>query len=67
MNRLIYIYIIGVLSLTVAALSSCGSAEKSERRGDAAWSLGEYAEAAGQYKRAYSQTPPKQKALRGRI
>ena len=48
-------------------VASCGSAEKSMKRGDAALSLGEYAEAAGQYKRAYSQTPPKDKQKRGQI
>lgn len=57
-----------VCALAVLLVSvGCGSAEKSMRRGDAALALGEYAEAAGQYKRAYSQTPPKDKAQRGLI
>lgn len=57
-----------VCALAVLLVSvGCGSAEKSMRRGDAALSLGEYAEAAGQYKRAYSQTHPKDKAQRGLI
>lgn len=47
--------------------TSCGSVEKSIKRGDAALALGEYAEAAGQYKKAYQRTPPKEKALRGKI
>ena len=38
---------------------SCGSVDKSLRRGDAAMAIGEYAEAAGQYKQAYSRTSPK--------
>lgn len=41
--------------------------EKSIRRGDAALALGEYAEAAGQYRKAYNRTSPKEKELRGRI
>lgn len=45
----------------------CGSVEKSIKRGDAAWALGEYAEAAGQYKRAYSRIAPKDKAMRGKV
>lgn len=53
--------------LSTLIFSSCGSAEKSMKRGDAALALGEYAEAAGQYKRAYSQTSPKDKAQRGKI
>ena len=59
-----------VLSLTLGlalGLAGCGSAEKSVRRGDAALALGEYAEAAALYKKAYSQTPPKNKAQRGQI
>ena len=46
-------------------LSGCGSAEKSIKRGDAALALGEYAEAAAQYKRAYGQTPATDKKRRG--
>lgn len=48
-------------------LSSCGSMEKSLKRGDAAWALGEYAEAAGQYRKAYLQCPAKDKPRRGAI
>lgn len=51
----------------ILILVGCGSADKSIKRGDAALALGEYAEAAGQYKRAYSKTPPKDKAQRGLI
>ena len=53
--------------LGVAALSSCGSAERSLKRGDAAWALGEYCEAASQYKKAYMRTSPKERARRGAI
>lgn len=55
------------LLLFLLLLASCGSAEKSIKKGDAALALGEYAEAAGQYKRAYSQTPPKERVKRGAI
>lgn len=57
-----YIYI-----LLVFLAASCGSVEKTLRRGDAALALGEYAEAAGQYKRAYSHVPAKEKNLRGKV
>lgn len=62
-------YLLHIYALLFACIliTSCGSAEKSVRRGDAALALGEYAEAAGQYKRAYSLTSPKEKAQRGRI
>lgn len=48
-------------------LLSCNSVEKTVKRGDNALSLGEYAEAAGQYKRAYSRIAPKDKELRGKV
>lgn len=51
--------------LTLTLFSACGSAEKSIRRGNAALQIGEYCEAAGQYKRAYRQTPPKERMKRG--
>ncbi len=35
------------------------------KKGDKFYALGEYFDAAAQYKKAYSQTPPKQRALRG--
>lgn len=44
---------------------SCSNVEKTIRKGDAAMALGEYAEAAGQYKRAYSRIPPKERSRRG--
>lgn len=61
-KRSIFLY-----TLVLLLATGCGSVDKSLRRGDAALALGEYAEAAGQYKRAYSRTAPKEKALRGRI
>ncbi len=63
--QLIYKIVWAVCGMLI--LAGCGSADKSIKRGDAALALGEYAEAAGQYKRAYSKTPPKDKAQRGFI
>lgn len=37
------------------------------RKGDNAWRIGEYAEAARHYRRAYTQTPPKERAKRGQL
>lgn len=62
--------ICAVLFLTFGAsffITSCNSAEKSLRRAEAAWAIGEYEEAARQYKHAYSRTPASEKEQRGRI
>lgn len=48
-------------------IGSCSSVEKSLRKAEAAWSIGEYEEAATQYKRAYSKIPGSEKELRGRV
>lgn len=48
-------------------LAGCSSVERILRHGDAALALGEYAEAAGQYQRAYSKTPARDRAKRGMI
>lgn len=53
-----------LLPLAIILLSSCG-AENAVKRGDKYLALGEYFDAAGEYKKAYSQTPPKDKAKRG--
>lgn len=45
---------------------SCG-ADRNIKRGDKFLSLGEYYDAADQYKQAYRRTPPKQRELRGKI
>ncbi len=47
--------------------TSCTTAEKSARRGDNFLALGEYAEAAGQYKKAYQLTPLKDKQRRAEL
>ena len=63
-------YSAGIAALFLLAaltLAACGSAEKSIRRGNAALQIGEYCEAAGQYKRAYRQTSPKERLKRGEV
>ena len=45
-------------------LISCG-AEQAMKKGDKFYAVGEYFDAAEQYKKAYSQTPTKERAIRG--
>jgi len=45
-------------------LMGCG-AEQAMKKGDKFYALGEYYDAANQYKKAYSQTPAKERTLRG--
>lgn len=53
-----------VLMLGALMLFSCG-AENSVRKAEQSLALGEYFNAAQMYKKAYSQTPPKERKLRG--
>lgn len=48
-------------------LSSCSPVDRLIRRGDNATAIGEYAEAAALYHRAYRQTPAKERGMRGRL
>jgi len=57
--------IISLLLLAVSLLMSCG-ADTYEKKGDKSYALGEYFDAAAFYKRAYSSTPSKERALRGK-
>ena len=50
--------------LLAAILTGCG-AEQAVKKGDKYYALGEYYDAATQYKKAYSQTPAKERAQRG--
>ncbi len=50
--------------LVAVLLVGCG-AEAYMKKGDKFYALGEYYDAANQYKRAYSATPAKERALRG--
>ena len=45
-------------------LTACG-ADQAVKKGDKFYALGEYFDAATQYKKAYSQTPAKERSLRG--
>ena len=62
-----YQYTLLYLLLGAVVLSSCGNAERALKRGNAALALGEYCEAAGQYKKAYMRTSPKERDKRGAI
>ena len=52
---------IGVVSMF---LMGCGS-EQAIKKGDKFYAMGEYFDAATQYKKAYSQTPAKERQQRG--
>ena len=60
--RFYYILLIGSLVL----LASCG-ADKSLKKGEKFLALGEYFDAADQFKQAYTKTPSKERAERGKI
>lgn len=55
-----------MLLAVAALLIGCG-ADQAIKKGDKAWALGEYFEASNQYKKAYAQTPAKQRTQRGRL
>ena len=57
----LYILLIFIL------LSACGTPERSIKRGDAAMAIGEYCEAAAQYKKGYSRIPPTDRKRRGEV
>ena len=52
------------IALATALLTGCG-ADSAMKKGDKFYALGEYFDAATQYKKAYAQTPTKERALRG--
>ena len=49
-----------------AILTGCG-ADKAIKKAEKFYALGEYYDAAAQYKKAYAQTPPKEKEKRGEL
>ncbi len=59
-RALIFLY----LSALLTALASCG-ADTNIRKGDAKFAIGEYYEAAIEYKKGYSRTSTKNKPMRG--
>ena len=58
------VYTIFNIVLAAVLLAGCG-AESAIRKGDKFYALGEYYDAAAQYKKAYAQTPAKNRELRG--
>lgn len=62
----VYVYIL-LISASMTLLSSCGGPERYVKRGDAARAIGEYAEAAAQYKKAYSKYGPRERRERGAV
>ena len=58
------IFTILYISICAVLLSSCG-AETAMKKGDKYFAMGEYYDAANQYKKAYSQTKAKDRPLRG--
>ena len=58
--------IVTIISLlvTTVLLTGCG-ADSALKKGDKFFALGEYYDAAEQYKKAYAQTPAKDRATRG--
>ena len=61
MRKNLYLIMIGVVSMF---LTGCG-ADQALKKGDKFYALGEYFDAANQYKKAYSQTPAKERQQRG--
>lgn len=56
---------ISIYIFLLLALTSCGGADVAMKKGDRFYALGEYYDAAVQYRKAYQQTPPKDKKTRG--
>ncbi|ALO49503.1 OmpA family protein [Hoylesella enoeca] len=65
-TRMTFIRVTALITLVLATLTACGP-ERNIRRGDAHLALGEYFDAAEQFKQAYAKTPAKQKTERGAI
>lgn len=62
----LYTKVLALLVLSLLLLSGCG-AEKNMKKAEKFMAIGEYYDAASQYKQAYSKTPPKERARRGLI
>ena len=62
MRKNLYLIMIGVVSMF---LTGCG-ADQALKKGDKFYAMGEYFDAANQYKKAYSQTPAKERQQRGK-
>ena len=64
MKRNLHLIIYIILSATL--LTGCG-ADQALKKGDKFYALGEYYDASTKYRKAYSQTPAKERVQRGRI
>ena len=62
----LYTKVLPLLVLSLLLLAGCG-AEKNMKKAEKFMAIGEYYDAASQYKQAYSKTPPKERARRGLI
>ena len=66
-NRRFTPYLVGAVVLfALLVLSACNS-DKNLKKGEQYWAIGEYYEAAQEFAKAYSKTPPSQKEKRGMI
>ena len=61
MRRFLTIFIVAI---TTTLMISCG-ADQAMKKGDQFYAVGEYFDAANQYRKAYSQTPTKERAVKG--
>lgn len=62
----LYTKVLALLVLSLLLLAGCG-AEKNMKKAEKFMAIGEYYDAASQYKKAYSKTPPKERDRRGLI
>lgn len=62
----LYTKVLALLVLSLLLLAGCG-AEKNMKKAEKFMAIGEYYDAASQYKQAYSKTPPKERDHRGLI
>lgn len=62
----LYTKVLALLVLSPWLLAGCG-AEKNMKKAEKFMAIGEYYDAASQYKQAYSKTPPKERDCRGLI
>lgn len=62
----LYTKVLALLVLSTWLLAGCG-AEKNMKKAEKFMAIGEYYDAASQYKQAYSKTPPKERDRRGLI
>jgi len=60
------LYIIICVAVVAMFLTGCG-AEQAVKKGDRFYALGEYYDASTKYKKAYSQTPAKERTRRGKV